>query len=127
VIHIGNIIHDLVSKSAYSVQEVADYMNMSKSNLFSIYKRTEIDNFKLAKFSELFNVNLFENYIDKAAIKQIFSAEFIELEQRIEYFESELQSKNKELKDKDEIILMLKKVVSLHEENDLRLKKRSKT
>lgn len=102
--------------------EVADYMNMSKSNLFSIYKRNEIDNFKLAKFSELFGVNLFEYYLEKDAIKQIFSADFAAFESRITELEATLEYKDKELRDKDEIISMLKKVVALHEANDIRHK-----
>ncbi|AZI24143.1 hypothetical protein EA772_01825 [Pedobacter sp. G11] len=112
-----------MSRSKFSVQEVADYMNMSRSNLFSIYKRSEIDNYKLAKFSELFGKNLFEYYVDKTAIKQIFSIEFSELDQRITHLESQLRSKTQELEDKDEIIIMLKKVVALHEENQNNLKK----
>lgn len=119
VVHIGNIIHNLVTKSSYSVQEVADYMNMSRSNLFSIYKRAEIDNYKLAKFSELFATNLFEHYIDKSSIKQIFSSEFSELEVRIKELESQLQTRKQELLDKDEIIVMLKKVVSLYEQKEI--------
>ena len=97
--------------------EVADFMNMSKSNLFSIYKRSEIDNFKLAKFSELFGINLFEYYIDKETIKKIFSADFLALQKRIDDLELMLEIRDKELSNKDEIIAMLKKVVALHEAN----------
>ena len=115
MVHIGSIIHDLASKSKLSVQEIAEFMNMSRSNLFSIYKREEIDNYKLARFSELFGKNLFEFYIDRKAIKQIFYSEFSDLEQKIVDLESQLQSNKKELRDKDEIISTLKKVVALYE------------
>lgn len=120
VVHIGKIIQDLVSKSDYSAQEVADYMTMSKSNLFSIYTRAEIDNYKLGKFSELLGVNLFEYSIEKDVLKKILNKEFSELEEQIIELESMLATKEKEVKDKDEIIAVLKKVVSLHEESKLK-------
>lgn len=120
MVHIGKIIQDLVSKSDYSAQEVADYMTMSKSNLFSIYTRAEIDNYKLGKFSELLGVNLFEYSIEKDVLKKILNKEFSELEEQIIELQSMLATKEKEVKDKDEIIAVLKKVVSLHEESKLK-------
>lgn len=113
---IGKIIHDLVKKSGLKAKVIAEYINVSESTLFGIYKRESVDIDKLILFSKLFNTNLFLYYLNEEPLKSMFSKESLEYQNRIIDLESELAAKAAKLNDLSEIIKTQKKVIALHEE-----------
>jgi hypothetical protein len=123
---IGPIIHDLVKDSGLKAKVVADYVNVSTSTLFGIYKRESVDIDKLILFSKLLNKNLFIYYLDEEPLKSIFGKDVTELKSHILELENELKSKNNKLEDLTEIIDAQKKVISLHEANVSKASKKSK-
>ncbi|MFN0293489.1 hypothetical protein [Pedobacter helvus] len=113
---IGEIIHELVKKSGLKAKFVAEYINVSESTLFGIYKRESVDIDKLILFSKLFNKNLFLHYLNEEPLKSMFSKESLEYQNKIIDLESELEVKTAKLNDLSEIIEAQKKVIALHEE-----------
>lgn len=114
-VHIGEIIHDLIKEKGLKVKYVADYISVSESTLYDIYRRASIDVDKLIKFSQLFNRNLFLYYLEEEPIKSMFDQQVEILQKRILELQVELASKNEKLKDLLEIIETQKKVISLQE------------
>ncbi|MCR8562012.1 helix-turn-helix domain containing protein [Mucilaginibacter sp. BJC16-A38] len=114
---IGKIIHELVKSSGLKAKIVADYINVSQSTLFGIYKRDSVDIDKLILFSKLLNQNLFIYYLNEEPLKSMFGKDMIELKSHILELENELKTKDEKLKDLTEIIEAHKKIISLHEAN----------
>lgn len=127
-IKIGKVIHELVKESGLKAKVVAEYINVSESTLFGIYKRESVDIDKLNLFSRLLNKNLFLYYLNEEPLKSMFSKDMVALQNRIFELETELSVKGEKLKDLTDIIEMQKKVISLHEANvsDERLKTKRK-
>lgn len=113
---IGKIIHNLVKKSGIKAKVVAEYVNISESTLFGLYKRESVDIDKLILFSKLLNHNLFLYYLNEEPLKNMFSQDMLVQQKRILDLEQELTAKNEKLKDLLDIIETQKKVISLHEE-----------
>ncbi len=120
MVHIGKIIHDLIQQKRLSAKFVADFMNMSTSNLFTIYKRDEIDIYKLGKFSELLNKNLLEYYISKDALRNMYNSEFAEYENEIRELKAANATKDKTINMLTDTVEALKKAVALHEQKSKR-------
>ena len=53
---IGEVIHKLVKESGLKARVVAEYINVSESTLFGIYKRESVDIDKLILFSYFKNL-----------------------------------------------------------------------
>jgi len=123
VIHIGEIIHQLVKEKHLTAKEVAEYMNFTTSNLFAIYKKDEIDIFKLARFSELFNKNLLQYYISKEAMKVIFQEEFASYESELAELRSSNLSKDEKIIMLNDTVAALKTTVALYEKQGSKGKK----
>ncbi|MEJ2884588.1 hypothetical protein [Pedobacter sp. GR22-6] len=113
-IHIGKIIQNLVDKSDFSTQEVASYMSMTTSNLFNIYNREAIDVFKLAKFSELFNTDLFEYYLPKDKLDKIRGEEVVKLTAELDLLKAKLANLEITVKRQDETIEAQKLTIALY-------------
>lgn len=116
MVHIGKIIHDLIQEKRLSAKFVAEFMNMSTSNLFTIYKRDEIDIYKLGKFSELLNKNLLEYYISKEVLRNIYTSEFAEYEHEIKELKVANATKDNTINMLSDTVEALKKAVALHEQ-----------
>ncbi|MDN3588060.1 hypothetical protein QWY86_15360 [Pedobacter aquatilis] len=116
MVHIGKIIRDLVRERGLKAVEVSTFMSMSTSNLFDIYKREEIDIYKLGKFSELLNDNLFKHYLTKEALKKIFGSEISGLEDRVRALEIEVLNNVTTINNLHDLIENQKKVIALQEE-----------
>lgn len=114
---IGEIIHELIKKNGLKAKIVAEYVNVSESTLFGIYKRETVDIDKLILFSRLLNKNLILYYLNEEPLKSMFSKDMVALQNRILDLESELSLKGEKLKDLTDIIETQKKVISLHEAN----------
>ena len=114
---IGEVIHGLVKESGLKAKIVAEYINVSESTLFGIYKRESVDIDKLILFSRLLNKNLFLYYLNEEPLKSMFSKDMATLQNRILELETELGVKGEKLKDLTDIIETQKKVISLHEAN----------
>jgi transcriptional regulator with XRE-family HTH domain len=114
---IGKVIHELVKQSGLKAKVVAEYINVSESTLFGIYKRESVDIDKLNLFSRLLNKNLFLYYLNEEPLKSMFSKDMIALQNRILELETEVNIKGEKLKDLTDMIEMQKKVISLHEAN----------
>lgn len=126
-VHIGETIKRLIKENGFKVKHVADFLNISESTLYDIYRRTTIDVDKLIRFSQLLNKNLFLYYLDEEPIKSMFGKEEQSLQKQIIELENELASKNEKLKDLTDIIEAQKKIISLYEvksENTQRIKKK---
>lgn len=126
-IHIGEIIKKLIKENGFKVKYIADFLNISESTLYDIYKRSSIDIDKLIRFSQLLNKNLFLYYLDEEPIKSMFGKEEQALQKQIIELENEVATKNEKLKDLAEIIDAQKKVISLYEtksDSNKRIKKR---
>lgn len=116
-IHIGRIVYDLIKEKGLKAKAVADFVSVSQSSLFKIYKRESIDVDKLIRFSQLLNKNLFLYYLDEEPIKSMFGKEEQALQKQIIELENEVVSKNEKLKDLSDIIDAQKKIISLYEAN----------
>lgn len=114
---IGKVIHGLVKQKGLKAKVVAEYVNISESTLFGIYKRESVDIDKLILFSRLLNQNLFLNYLSEEPLKSMFSKDMATLQNRVLELEAELRSKEEKLKDLIDIVETQKKVISLHEAN----------
>lgn len=126
-VHIGRIIYYLVKEKGLKAKAIADFVNVSQSSLFKIYKRESIDLDKLIRFSQLLNKNLFLYYLDEEPIKSMFGKEGQALQKQILELENEVALKNEKLKDMAEIIEAQKKIISLYEaksDNNKKIKKK---
>ena len=122
---IGEIIHELVKERGIKAKIVAEYINVSESTLFGIYKRESVDIDKLILFSRLLNKNLFLYYLNEEPLKGMFSKDMVTLQNRVIELEVEVNSKNEKLKDLTDIIETQKKVISLQEERTYKSKNKN--
>lgn len=120
---IGEIIHELVERSGLKVKTVAEYINVSESTLYGIYKRDSVDVDKLILFSKLFNQNLFLYYLSEEPLKSMFGNDISGFQNRIAVLENELISKNNKIEDLMEIIKNQNKVISFYEEKSRKMEK----
>lgn len=125
-VHIGEIIHSLVRERGLKAKFVADYVSISESTLYDIYKRPSIDVDKLIKFSQLFNKNLFLYYIEEEPIKNMFDKQVLILQQTVAELSNELEVKNSHIKHLSDLIETQKKVIALHEAREQQSEKSSK-
>ncbi len=117
-VHIGEIIHNLIKEHGLKVKFVADYVSVSESTLYDIYKRSSIDVDKLIKFSQLFNKNLFLYYLEEEPIKSMFDKQVQILQQTVVELTNELEIKNESMKHLSDLIETQKKVIALHESKE---------
>ena len=61
-IHIGNKIKALVNKKGMSVSEFSRRINMSRENVYSIFKRKSIDTDLLTTISKILEYDFFQYY-----------------------------------------------------------------
>lgn len=125
-VHIGEIIHSLVRERGLKAKFVADYVSISESTLYDIYKRPSIDVDKLIKFSQLFNKNLFLYYIEEEPIKNMFDKQVLILQQTVAELSNEIEVKNSHIKHLSDLIETQKKVIALHEAREQQSEKSSK-
>jgi transcriptional regulator with XRE-family HTH domain len=62
---IGQEIKKIVKKRGFTVEELASALNVSKPNVFDIYRRETIDTGLLERFCKVLNHNFFQHYADK--------------------------------------------------------------
>ena len=62
---IGSEIKKIVKKRGFTVEELATALNVSKPNIFDIYKRETIDTGLLERICKVLNHNFFQYYADK--------------------------------------------------------------
>jgi len=55
----------IVKKRGFTVEELATALNVSKPNIFDIYKRETIDTGLLERICKVLNHNFFQYYADK--------------------------------------------------------------
>lgn len=125
-VHIGEIIHNLIKERGLKVKFVADYVSVSESTLYDIYKRSSIDVDKLIKFSQLFNKNLFLYYLEEEPIKSMFDKQVLTLQQALEDLTTELEIKNSNIQHLSDLIETQKKVIALHESKEEHYKTRKR-
>jgi len=115
-VEIGRIIHGFVHEKGLKAKFVAEYVNVSESTLYDIYKRDSVDIDKLILFSKLLDKNLFLYYLGEEPLKSMFSKDIVAFQNRIVELETELSANGEKLKYLSDIIETQKKVISLHEE-----------
>ncbi|WP_316800219.1 hypothetical protein [Pedobacter frigidisoli] len=119
---IGKIIRDLVKQNGLKAKNVAQYINVSESTLYGIYNRQSVDIDKLILFSRLFNKNLFLYYLNEEPLKSMFSKDLVVFQNQIAELEKELLSKSGKIEDLLEIIANQKKLISFHEQSQMKSK-----
>lgn len=124
-VFIGEKIHEWVHKKGLKAKTVANFVNVSESSLYKIYKRESIDIDKMIKFSELLGVNLFLYYLNEEPLKSMFSKQTLTFQQRIAELEAELAVRNQRLNDLAETIEAQRKIISLHEAGASKGKRKS--
>jgi transcriptional regulator with XRE-family HTH domain len=62
---IGNEIKRVVKMRGLSVEDLAGFLNVSKPNIFDIYRRETIDTGLLERFCKVLNYNFFQYYSNK--------------------------------------------------------------
>jgi transcriptional regulator with XRE-family HTH domain len=62
---IGLEIKKIVKKRGFTVEELASALNVSKPNVFDIYRRETIDTGLLERLCKVLNHNFFQYYADK--------------------------------------------------------------
>lgn len=126
-VEIGKVIHGFVHEKGLKAKFVAEYVNVSESTLYDIYKRESVDIDKLILFSKLLGKNLFIYYLNEEPLKSMFSKDIIALQNRILELETELSGNLEKLTYLSDIIETQKKVISLHEEKTPNKKLSTKT
>ncbi|MBD1362551.1 hypothetical protein IDJ77_01900 [Mucilaginibacter sp. ZT4R22] len=122
-VEIGKIIHGFVQEKGLKAKFVAEFVNVSESTLFGIYKRKSVDIDKLILFSKLFDRNLFLYYLNEEPLKGMFSKDFVILQNRIIELENEIGAYKEKVNYLTEITEAQKKVIQLHEGNASHKKK----
>jgi len=121
-IHIGEIIHGLVAERGLKAKAVAEFINISESTLFKIYRKSSVDVDKLIRFSQLLNTNLFAPYMKEEPLNSIFGKQVKLLQLRVAELENELDRKEEGIKSLNEMITMQKKIIALHEDRSREVK-----
>lgn len=62
---IGQEVKKIVKKRGFTVEEMASALNVSKPNIFDIYRRQTIDTGLLERLCKVLNYNFFQYYADK--------------------------------------------------------------
>jgi DNA-binding Xre family transcriptional regulator len=62
---IGHEIKKVVKKRGLSVEDMASFLNVSKPNIFDIYKRETIDTGLLERICKVLNYNFFQHFSNK--------------------------------------------------------------
>ena len=62
---IGQEVKKIVKKRGFTVEELASALNVSKPNIFDIYRRETIDTGLLERLCKVLNYNFFQYYSDK--------------------------------------------------------------
>lgn len=114
-VNIGEIIHELVKERGIKAKVVAEYINVSESTLFGIYKRESVDIDKLILLSKLLNKNLFLYYLNEEPLKSMFDKDRLKLQNRVLELEFEVSTKDDKIKDLTHIVETQKKVIALQE------------
>ncbi len=108
----------MVHERGLKVRAVAEFISVSESTLFNIYKRKSIDIDKMIRFSQLFDTNLFLYYFDDEPIKSMLGQQTNSLQKQLIDLQTELEAKNQKLKDLGDMIETQKKVIALYEKNE---------
>jgi uncharacterized membrane protein len=114
-VDIGKIIHEIVVERGFKAKIVAKAVHMSEATLYKVYKRKIIDIPKLVAFSIFLEKNLFEYYIDDEAINTIFNSSSRNLSKENEALKDRLESKQKRIKELEEMVSTQKKLLNLLE------------
>jgi hypothetical protein len=114
-VDIGKIIHEIVIERGFKAKIVAKAVHMSEATLYKVYKRKIIDIPKLVAFSIFLEKNLFEYYIDDEAINTIFNSSSRNLSKENEALKDRLESKQKRIKELEEMVSTQKKLLNLLE------------
>jgi uncharacterized membrane protein len=114
-VDIGKIIHEIVVERGFKAKIVAKAVHMSEATLYKVYKRKIIDIPKLVAFSIFLEKNLFEYYIDDEAINTIFNSSSRNLSKENEALKERLESKQKRIKELEEMVSTQKKLLNLLE------------
>jgi hypothetical protein len=111
-IHIGEYIREEVRKQEFSDQEVASYLNISKSAVEKIYMRDEIYASRIEKFCALLKKDMFAFYYQKEPLKGIHQNSIEKLEKEIEALKKTIDEKDEIIADKKNIIDFLKQTTT---------------
>ena len=98
---IGKEIKDVVKLRKLTADELASALNVSKPNIYDIYKRSSIDTGLLERLCKVLDYNFFSRYA-----AQYRTEKEIELDN---YQKEQIKSLERQLKEKDEVYRVLLK------------------
>lgn len=106
--HIGEYIREEVRKQGLSDQDVAGFLNITKSSVEKIWMRGEMYASRIEKFCELLNKDMFAFYYEKEPLKSIHHNILLEFEKTISDLKKVIAEKDEMINDKKKIIEFLK-------------------
>ena len=98
---IGKEIKDVVKQRGFTADELSSLLNVSKPNIYDIYKRSSIDTGLLERLCKVLNHNFFSRYA-----AQYRTERELELEN---FHKEQIRSLERQLKEKDEVYRVLLK------------------
>jgi len=102
-------------KRGIKAKAVAKAINVSEASIYKIYNRETIDIDKLIQLSQLLDENLFIYYFRKEPLKSMLSIETEKLQSELAGIKSQLNQKDKRIKELEDINASQQKVISLLE------------
>ncbi len=118
MIIIGEIIKKVLRQNRFSITEFAKKINTNRNNVYDIFTRKTIDTGLLLKIGEVLDHDFFQYYITDNTKSWIVNekqniyttnSEIKKLNKKISVLEKEIAIQNERLKDKEEIIALMKK------------------
>lgn len=118
MIIIGEIIKKVLQQNRFSITEFAKKINTNRNNVYDIFIRKTIDTGLLLKIGDVLDHDFFQYYITDNTKSWIVNekqniyttnSEIKKLNKKISVLKKEIAMMNERLKDKEEIIALIKK------------------
>lgn len=113
---LGQLIKKVAEGQGLTQQQVGDRINQTKQGAASIYKRSTIDTELLKELCKALDYDFFASLYNTEPLLKFKEAENAIWESRITRLEEEIESKNKLLETKEELLILQRKYIHEIEE-----------
>lgn len=120
--HIGKKIEERAAALGLGPTELAKKLNTTRKNIYNIFAREIVDSPLLLLCCKVLNHDFFQYFYDEDPLQSFKAAEIEKWQSKISLLSAELDSKNRLLETKDELISTLNKR-ALDQEDVIRLLK----
>lgn len=125
-VHIGKKIKEVLKNSGMKSKDFAEAINLSRTNIYSIFKRETVDTGLLKQISKVLNYNFLDYLGEELPMVKDDKARYIKKTDLLSSLSVELKTCKKQLADLEKRYELLEKVNKLTEEKLQLLKGKSK-